>query len=186
MASNDVNGIPVGYAYDVLNRPITVVDNRLPANQDTTNYIYDPVSSLATVTYPHGLQFSFAYDDLNRLKVLITTKSTYNYLPGLTGNRLSATESSGRPVNWSYDGIYRLANETVNLNPPPENGAVAYDDDTAGIRLPQTSSFSGISTGCFTGKERDSETGLDFFGARYFSGAQGRFTSRTRTTSCWR
>jgi RHS repeat-associated protein len=29
----------------------------------------------------------------------------------------------------------------------------------------------------FTGKERDAETGLDFFGARYFSGAQGRFTT---------
>jgi len=29
----------------------------------------------------------------------------------------------------------------------------------------------------FTSKERDSETGLDFFGARYFSGAQGRFAS---------
>jgi RHS repeat-associated protein len=29
----------------------------------------------------------------------------------------------------------------------------------------------------FTGKERDGETGLDYFGARYFSGAQGRFTS---------
>ena len=29
----------------------------------------------------------------------------------------------------------------------------------------------------FTGKERDSETGLDYFGARYVSGAQGRFTS---------
>jgi RHS repeat-associated protein len=29
----------------------------------------------------------------------------------------------------------------------------------------------------FTGKERDSETGLDYFGTRYFSGAQGRFTS---------
>jgi RHS repeat-associated protein len=28
----------------------------------------------------------------------------------------------------------------------------------------------------FTGKERD-ETGLDYFGARYFSGAMGRFTS---------
>jgi len=27
------------------------------------------------------------------------------------------------------------------------------------------------------GKERDQETGLDYFGARYFSGAQGRFTS---------
>ena len=29
----------------------------------------------------------------------------------------------------------------------------------------------------FSGKERDAETGLDYFGARYFSGAQGRFTS---------
>ncbi len=29
----------------------------------------------------------------------------------------------------------------------------------------------------FTGKERDAETSLDFFEARYFSGAQGRFTS---------
>lgn len=28
-----------------------------------------------------------------------------------------------------------------------------------------------------TGKERDAETALDYFGARYFSGAQGRFTS---------
>jgi len=37
-------------------------------------------------------------------------------------------------------------------------------------------SFSG-SRKVFTGKERDSETGLDYFGARYFSGAQGRFIS---------
>lgn len=29
----------------------------------------------------------------------------------------------------------------------------------------------------FTGKERDGETGLDYFGARYFSGAMGRFAS---------
>ncbi|MCA1619317.1 MAG: hypothetical protein LC795_08395 [Acidobacteria bacterium] len=29
----------------------------------------------------------------------------------------------------------------------------------------------------FTGKERDNETGLDYFGARYYSSQQGRFTS---------
>jgi len=29
----------------------------------------------------------------------------------------------------------------------------------------------------FTGKERDKETGLDYFGARYLSGGHGRFTS---------
>lgn len=36
---------------------------------------------------------------------------------------------------------------------------------------------SGEFTWRFTGKERDAETGLDYFEARYFSGAQGRFTS---------
>ena len=29
----------------------------------------------------------------------------------------------------------------------------------------------------FTGKERDAETGLDYFGARYMSSAQGNFAS---------
>src|SRR6266508_3104186 len=29
----------------------------------------------------------------------------------------------------------------------------------------------------FTGKERDTESALDYFGARYYSSAQGRFTS---------
>src|SRR5437868_1064014 len=40
--------------------------------------------------------------------------------------------------------------------------------------------FPGTSDGLrqkFTQKERDNETGLDYFGARYFSGTQGRFTS---------
>jgi RHS repeat-associated protein len=40
--------------------------------------------------------------------------------------------------------------------------------------------FSGTSDGIrqkFTSKERDSETGLDYFGARYFASMQGRFTT---------
>jgi RHS repeat-associated protein len=45
--------------------------------------------------------------------------------------------------------------------------------------------WNGRTAGCysgsagrvkFTGKERDAETGLDYFGARYFAGAQGRFS----------
>ncbi len=35
---------------------------------------------------------------------------------------------------------------------------------------------NGTRSRC-TGKERDAESNLDYFGARYFSGAQGRFTS---------
>jgi RHS repeat-associated protein len=40
-------------------------------------------------------------------------------------------------------------------------------------------SASGVTLE-FTGKERDAESGLDYFGARYFSGAQGRWTSPDR------
>ena len=47
--------------------------------------------------------------------------------------------------------------------------------------VPRTGSCYGAAdsgvTQQFTGKERDAETGLDFFESRYFSGAQGRFTS---------
>jgi RHS repeat-associated protein len=40
-----------------------------------------------------------------------------------------------------------------------------------------TSTILDGPTQKFTAKERDTESGLDYFGARYFSGAQGRFTS---------
>jgi RHS repeat-associated protein len=41
---------------------------------------------------------------------------------------------------------------------------------------PILASAASILTSQFTGKERDAETGLDYFGARYYSGAMGRFT----------
>ena len=38
----------------------------------------------------------------------------------------------------------------------------------------------------FTGKERDAESGLDYFQARYFSGAGGRFSSADRVNVTWK
>ncbi len=43
--------------------------------------------------------------------------------------------------------------------------------------LASESTLAMLSDPGFASKERDAETGLDYFGARYFSGAQGRFTS---------
>jgi RHS repeat-associated protein len=82
----------------------------------------------------------FAYDTLNRLTAL----NGYSYLLGPTGNRQSAKEPSGRTTNWSYDGIYRLTQETINTN------SVAYALDPVGNRLSQNSSISGIPTGSFS------------------------------------
>jgi len=49
-----------------------------------------------------------------------------------------------------------------------------YANHQTPLGLPVSSYDSGRRSRC-TGKERDAETGLDYFGARYFSGAQGRF-----------
>ena len=74
-----------------------------------------------TVTYPNTVSSQFTYDTLNRL----IARTGYNYQLGAAGNRQSATESSGRTLTWTYDGIYRLTNETITLDPHSNNGTVS-------------------------------------------------------------
>jgi RHS repeat-associated protein len=66
----------------------------------------------------------------------------------------------------------------------PSSQTVFHDYQPFGYEIPAGIDGRGPSYGeiddprqKFTGKERDSETGLDYFGARYFSAALGRFTS---------
>jgi len=63
----------------------------------------------------------------------------------LFGNLTQATELNGRTVNWGYDGIYRLTNETISLAPSGKNGSVSYSLDPVGNRSSDTSTLSGIS-----------------------------------------
>ena len=77
-------------------------------------------------------------------------KASYSYTLSPTGNRTGAVESSGRTLNWSYDGIYRLTNEAISLDPHSINGSVGYGLDPVGNRLSQGSTIPGIGTGSFT------------------------------------
>jgi RHS repeat-associated protein len=52
----------------------------------------------------------------------------------------------------------------------------AYDYDPWGVLMPGRTLGSGTKEG-FTGKERDAETGLDYFGFRYYMAAIGRWTT---------
>ena len=57
----------------------------------------------------------------------MTTPNTgYIYQLGSTGNRTSATELTGRTLNWSYNGVYQLTNEAISSDPSGANGSVAY------------------------------------------------------------
>ena len=79
----------------------------------------------------------------------------------LSAGTATATTSTpvGQQAEWGYDG--RPSRTTVTYLGVP----------TEAVRSLRTEPCQ------FTGKERDAETGLDYFGARYMSAAQGRFTS---------
>ena len=149
IASSNTNGASMSYTYDSLNRLSTVVDNRL-SGSNTTAYSYDDASNVGTVTYPNGVQSTFTYDTLNRVSGLSSQVSGYTYQRSPTGDLTSATESNGRAESWSYDGIYRLTNETISLAPSGKNGSVGYGLDPVGNRTSDTSSLSGISSGSFS------------------------------------
>ena len=102
------------------------------------------------MTYPNGLGSQFTYDTLNRITAMNAAKASYNYQLDAAGNRKQVTESSGRVVNWSYDGIYRLTNETISIDPHSVNGSVGYGLDPVGNRQSQSSTLPGIETGSFT------------------------------------
>jgi len=81
IASSNTNGASMSYTYDSLNRLSTVVDNRL-SGSNTTTYSYDDASNVGTVTYPNGVQSTFAYDTLNRVSGLSSQVSGYTYQRG--------------------------------------------------------------------------------------------------------
>jgi len=148
--SSNANGASVDYTYDELNRLSTVKDNRLLAiNGGVTTYNYDTVGNLESYLYPNGVTTSYSYNTLNRLTSMntaagATTLSSYSYTLGAAGNRTAVSELGGRTVNYTYDDLYRLTNETITNDPHGVNGIVTYGYDAVGNRLSRNSTVTGV------------------------------------------
>ncbi len=94
--------------------------------------------------------------------MLAAAKERSTFIPSLAASafaRLSENPHRG----------FRLP--TAALHP---SQAIANSNTASGL---QAYSYDFGRRSRSTGKERDNESGLDFFGARYFSGAMGRFTT---------
>jgi RHS repeat-associated protein len=124
-----------------------------------------------------------------------TAMNDYVLGPGgeqVTEMAVSATNT----MAWQHTNVYAAGKLFATYD---DNGLHFYFNDVVGTRRIQTDyagvmeqSCSGLPFGdglnCsnsiqfptehhFTGKERDTESGLDYFGARYYASAVGRFTS---------
>ncbi len=158
----------------------------LSGNQTTiggyTN-TYDAESRLATSTL-NSITATYSYDGEGRRVQRVASGVTTQYAYDAQG-QLTAEFSAQAPTvtGTEYLVADHLGSTRMTTN---SSGGCLQLTDYLPFGEPRINTLGG-RTGCygtsdgvaekFTGKEHDAETTLDFFGARYFSGAQGRFTS---------
>ena len=176
--------------------------NRLAQASDGSALPSDAYDLAGDLTH-HPMAGQFSYDAENRMVSATVGGTTTNYEYDGEGRRVVAgatvfvygangellAEYGGAGGSGTrYLTVDALGSTRMVTN---GSGAVTSRHDYApfGEELPPSSNPSVRTTAngfigqealirpVFTGQLRDGETGLDFFGARYFSGAQGRFTS---------
>jgi len=161
----------------------------------TRSFTYDAENRQVAASIPGMSAVSYAYDGNGKRvqKTVGTTVTTYVY--DAQGNLAAEYGGPGSSVSGTtyltadHLGSTRLVTNLVNsaINVVERYDYAPFGEElTAGIDgrttalLFSTNQYPTITpdsgTVKFTGKERDAETGLDNFEARYFSGAQGRFT----------
>jgi RHS repeat-associated protein len=137
--------------YDAENRMVSETD----ANGATAAYVYDGDGRRVSKTV-NGVTTVLVYDPFGQLA------QEYG------GPAIPASESGTRYITADHLGSTRLVTK------PDGTIAQTYDYLPFGQEFTPSTDTNRFR---FTGKERDAETGLDFFEARYLSSAQGRFSS---------
>ena len=173
--SADAGNHLLGYSYDAGGNM---------TSDGVNTYVYDGenrVSSVAGVSYTYDA-------DGRRVK----KSSGTNYWYGPSGEAMAETDSAGTWTNYVFFGGIRLARNvngdikyyiTDHLHSTAvfadKSGTVLDDNDFYpwGGVVPGVGQTTSNNTIKFTGKYRDTESGLDYFGARYYGNVMGRFMS---------
>jgi RHS repeat-associated protein len=163
-----ISQMPRSYGYDAENRLVTAV-----ISGATSTYSYDGDGRRVQKTTPSGTT-TFVYDATGQLAAEYSTvPNTVSGPEYLTADHLGSTrlvtDASGNPKK-CYDYL-----------PFGEEIPTGYGGRTAScFGAASYPSAPDVVSEKFTGKERDAETGLDYFLTRYMSSAEGRFTSADR------
>lgn len=111
-----------------------------------------------------------------------TTNSAYNEYVFFAGRRVGSRNGSGGIFYWFADPLGTTRSITTGNGPSQTSGQLCYDADFTpyGQEISFTTRLQ--ATACppnyrFTGYEYDSETGLNYAFARYYSSRLGRFLS---------
>ncbi|MCX6621301.1 MAG: hypothetical protein NTY38_09510 [Acidobacteria bacterium] len=159
--AGNVTALPLrGMVYDGENRQVSSSET-VNGTTTTTTYAYDGDGRRVRKNNTY-----YVYDAFGNLAAEYgsspqTTGRQYVTVDALGSTRLLTDASGGVVKRYDYLPFGEDLIAGVHGRTAPMGYQAAMDDVN-----PK-----------FTGKERDAETGLDYFEARYFSSAQGRFTS---------
>jgi RHS repeat-associated protein len=171
-----------GYSYDAAGNLLS---------DGTHSYSYDAENRLTKVD--NGSTATYIYDADGQRVRKTTSSGSVDYLYDLGGHEITELSSSG---SWNRGEVYasgrHLAtynNSTTYLIHTDHLGTERVRTNSSGASCETVTSLSfgdwqTTSGSCgdpspmhFTGKERDSESGLDNFGFRYYGSSMGRFMS---------
>ncbi|HKV25234.1 MAG TPA: RHS repeat-associated core domain-containing protein [Candidatus Acidoferrum sp.] len=160
-------------------------------NDGVHGYTYDAENHVTQVD--GGATATYVYDATGRRVRKTVSGSSFDYLYDLAGNQVAILNSSGGWLRGEvYAGGKHLAtyyNGTTYFIHSDWLGTERVRSSLAGAPcetisslpfgdgLTTSGSCSDLSPLLFTGKERDNETGLDNFGARFNDSSFGRFMS---------
>jgi RHS repeat-associated protein len=169
-AGNQTYFAPWNLGYDAENRTVTVSSG----SDGNAIYAYDGDGRRVKKTWtPQGgtpVTTYYLYNALGQLAAEYSTQSptastAYIHTDMLGSTRMVTNASDATLECYDYLPFGRLLSDGVNAR---NTGCYPPNPDAQ---------ISSKLSQKFTGKERDGETRLDFFGARYMSAPQGRFTS---------
>jgi len=148
------------FVFDADNRQRTLTDS---ANQTIATYDYDGSGRRIKKTNAAGQQTVFVYDATNKLVAEYSSETT---------------STSGRSyiTNDLLNSPRVISNNDGNVT--SRRDFMPFGESIAVAR--SVNQNYGVDDGLrknFTSKERDNESGLDFFEARYYASMHGRFTS---------
>jgi RHS repeat-associated protein len=191
----DPSTIPLHLATPTAQSNYSSTTNRLTtATYDNTGNIinhsvlgvftWDAESRLATAAPPSGPATTFTYDGHSRR----VKKGSIIYVYDAFGRLAQEVNGPPPPTNITYLSPDHLGSTRLvtggdaaplrRLDYFPFGEQMGQGiNGRPNIYGSTAFGYTDVVAHKFTSKERDPETGLDYFGARYFSGAQGRFTS---------
>jgi RHS repeat-associated protein len=182
------------YAYDARNRLDTVtrtIDGEAPS---VTRYTYDEDGNRTTMIGGDGTQTEYGYDSRHRLRSLIKRTAAsalllaMNYSVDATGLRTHIEESDPagivRTVDYQYDGLKRLTDETIDHREDLNDRSSHWVYDRVGNRLQQLVSIGGLAPNStdysYDGNDRLGTSTTDGEVTSYTYDANGNTTSKTQ------